>query len=175
MRNCWSMSRWQLREGSRWQYWVLQYYGHQTCSLSLHYDSSKCCVCPLYKFIYSFKVNTCNHRYEGHTRNCKTTEREKERTWSQAIKFNLNITRAYKNLKQKNNSRSKGHLYYPNIAEICNYKCVQDYWVFGLCPSSGILKKQKNRTFQKQDVFVSSGKGWETPPLLGLREHSHLC
>jgi hypothetical protein len=31
-------------------------YVHQTCSVLLHYGSSKRCVCPLYKFVYSFKV-----------------------------------------------------------------------------------------------------------------------
>jgi hypothetical protein len=56
MRNCWSMSRSQLRERSQWQYCVLQYCMHQTCSVLLHYDSWKCCVYPPYKFIYSFKV-----------------------------------------------------------------------------------------------------------------------
>jgi hypothetical protein len=58
MRNCWSMSRSQLRKRSRWrwQYSVLQYYVHQTCSVLLHYDSSKRCVRPLYKFVYFFKV-----------------------------------------------------------------------------------------------------------------------
>jgi hypothetical protein len=58
MRNCWSMSRSQLREGSRWrwQYWALQYCVHQTWSVLLHYDSSKHCVCSLYKFVYCFKV-----------------------------------------------------------------------------------------------------------------------
>jgi hypothetical protein len=58
MRNCWSMSRSQLRERLRWRwkYWVLQYYMYQTCSVLLHYDSSKRCVCPLYKFVYSFKI-----------------------------------------------------------------------------------------------------------------------
>jgi hypothetical protein len=35
----------------------------------------------------------------------------------------------------------------------------QDYWVFGLCPSSGILKTQKNTTFRKLDLFPSSGEG----------------
>jgi hypothetical protein len=36
---------------------------------------------------------------------------------------------------------------------------IQDYWVFGLCPSSGILKTQKNTTFRKMDLFPSSGEG----------------
>jgi hypothetical protein len=36
---------------------------------------------------------------------------------------------------------------------------IQDYWVFGLCPSSGILKKQKNTTFRKLDLFPSLGEG----------------
>jgi hypothetical protein len=40
----------------------------------------------------------------------------------------------------------------------------QDYWVFGLCPSFGILKNTK---FWKVDLFQSSGEGWETPTLLG--------
>jgi hypothetical protein len=36
---------------------------------------------------------------------------------------------------------------------------IQDYWVFGLCPSSSILKTQKNTTFRKLDLFPSSGEG----------------
>jgi hypothetical protein len=32
----------------------------------------------------------------------------------------------------------------------------QDYWVFGLFPSSGILE---NTMFQKLDLFPSSGEG----------------
>jgi hypothetical protein len=32
----------------------------------------------------------------------------------------------------------------------------QNYWVFGLFPSSGILE---NTTFQKLDLFPSSGEG----------------
>jgi hypothetical protein len=36
---------------------------------------------------------------------------------------------------------------------------IQDYWVFGLCPSSRILKTQKNTTFQELDLFPSSGEG----------------
>jgi hypothetical protein len=50
------MSRSKLRERSRWRYWELRYYVHQTCSVLLHYDNSERCVCPLYKFVYSFKV-----------------------------------------------------------------------------------------------------------------------
>jgi hypothetical protein len=57
MRNCWSICRSKLRKRSRWlwQYWVIQYYVHQTFSLLLHYDSSKHRVHPLYTFVYSFK------------------------------------------------------------------------------------------------------------------------
>jgi hypothetical protein len=33
---------------------------------------------------------------------------------------------------------------------------LQDYWVFGLFPSSGILE---NTTFRKLDLFPSSGEG----------------
>jgi hypothetical protein len=31
-------------------------YVHPTCSVLLHYDCSKCCVCPLHKFVYTFEV-----------------------------------------------------------------------------------------------------------------------
>jgi hypothetical protein len=33
-------------------------------------------------------------------------------------------------------------------------------WLFGPCPSSGIVK---NTTFRKLDLFPSSGVGWEIP------------
>jgi hypothetical protein len=35
---------------------VIHCYVHQTCSVFLHYDSSKRCVCPLYKLVYSFNI-----------------------------------------------------------------------------------------------------------------------
>jgi hypothetical protein len=35
----------------------------------------------------------------------------------------------------------------------------RDYQAFGLSPSSGILKTQKNTTFRKLDLFPSSGEG----------------
>jgi hypothetical protein len=38
---------------------------------------------------------------------------------------------------------------------------IQDYWVFGLCPSSGTLKTQKNTTFRKLNLFPSSDGGIE--------------
>jgi hypothetical protein len=50
----------------------------------------------------------------------------------------------------------------------------QNYWGFGLCPSSRILKT-KTTTFRKLDLFRSSGEG-ETPTLLGPLEranHNH--
>jgi hypothetical protein len=34
----------------------------------------------------------------------------------------------------------------------------RDCWVFGFCPSSGMLK---NITFRKLDLFLSSGEGVE--------------
>jgi hypothetical protein len=40
----------------------------------------------------------------------------------------------------------------------------QNYWVFGLCPSSGILNLE-NTAFRKLDLFPSSGTGGLT--LLG--------
>jgi hypothetical protein len=41
----------------------------------------------------------------------------------------------------------------------------QNYWVFGLCPSS-VFEKLDNTTFRKLDLFASSGEG-ETPTLFG--------
>jgi hypothetical protein len=49
----------------------------------------------------------------------------------------------------------------------------QDYWAFGFCPLSGILKTQKNTTFQKLDLFPSLGEGWESPTLLGPLERTN--
>jgi hypothetical protein len=34
---------------------------------------------------------------------------------------------------------------------------IQNYWVFGLCPSSGILETE-NTAFRKMELFPSSGK-----------------
>jgi hypothetical protein len=45
--------------------------------------------------------------------------------------------------------------YYRNLTMVYN---TQNYWVFGLCPSPGILKT-KNTTFWKLDLFPSSGEG----------------
>jgi hypothetical protein len=33
---------------------------------------------------------------------------------------------------------------------------IQDYWIFGLCPLSGILKDIKKTVFQKLDLLPSS-------------------
>jgi hypothetical protein len=46
----------------------------------------------------------------------------------------------------------------------------QDYWVFGLCQSSGI---QMNTEFRNLDLFPPSGEGWETPTLLGPLERAN--
>jgi hypothetical protein len=49
----------------------------------------------------------------------------------------------------------------------------KDYFLFGLCPSFGILKTQKNTTFRKPDMFPSSGEG-ATPYLLSPLESDNL-
>jgi hypothetical protein len=48
----------------------------------------------------------------------------------------------------------------------------QDHWVFGLCPSCGILTTQHSAS--ELDLFPSSGKGWQTPALLGHLERANL-
>jgi hypothetical protein len=35
---------------------------------------------------------------------------------------------------------------------------LRNYWGFGLCPSSDILKTLEDTTFRKPDLFPSSGK-----------------
>jgi hypothetical protein len=50
---------------------------------------------------------------------------------------------------------------------------VQNYWVFGLFPSSGIVE---STTFRKLDLFLSSGEGGgeKTPTQLGPLERANL-
>jgi hypothetical protein len=47
----------------------------------------------------------------------------------------------------------------------------RNYGVFGLCPSSGILK---NTTFRQLDLFPSSAERWETATLLGPLGRANL-
>jgi hypothetical protein len=49
----------------------------------------------------------------------------------------------------------------------------QNDWVYGHCPSSRILNTYKS-TFQKLDLFPSSGEGRETPILLVFLERANL-
>jgi hypothetical protein len=50
--------------------------------------------------------------------------------------------------------------------------CTQNYWVFGLYTSSGILE---NMTFRKLDLFLSSGEGGgEDTSQLGPLERANL-
>jgi hypothetical protein len=48
----------------------------------------------------------------------------------------------------------------------------QNYWVFGLCPSSGILKS-KERNVSETGCFSPLVRG-ETPTVLGPLERSNL-
>jgi hypothetical protein len=50
----------------------------------------------------------------------------------------------------------------------------RDYYDFGLCTSSGILKNTKNTTFPKLDLFPSLGEGEKTPTLLDPLERANL-
>jgi hypothetical protein len=56
-----------------------------------------------------------------------------------------------------------------------NDERMEDYWVFGLFPSSSILKKtQKNTTFRKPNLFPSSVEEWEAHTLLDPLERANL-
>jgi hypothetical protein len=48
----------------------------------------------------------------------------------------------------------------------------QNYWVYGLCPSSKIVNTRK--MYQILDQFLSSGEGMETLTVLGPLENSSL-
>jgi hypothetical protein len=51
----------------------------------------------------------------------------------------------------------------------------RDYWVFGLCPSSGILRNTKeNNVSECRFVSVLWRGGWETPTLLAPLETADL-
>jgi hypothetical protein len=54
------------------------------------------------------------------------------------------------------------------------YGGIQNHWVCGLCPSSGILNNQKKTTFQKLDLFAALSDGGETPTLLSPLETADL-
>jgi hypothetical protein len=49
----------------------------------------------------------------------------------------------------------------------------QSYWVFGLCPASGILKIYKTQRFAKWICFRPQVRG-EIPTLLGSLEIANL-
>jgi hypothetical protein len=56
---------------------------------------------------------------------------------------------------------------------VCN---TQNYWVFSLCPSSGILETRKHITFRKLDHFPSSGEGETLSQLSPLqRDNLNQC
>jgi hypothetical protein len=47
----------------------------------------------------------------------------------------------------------------------------QNYWVFGLCPSSCILKTREHNVLETGYVSILE---WETPTLLGPLERANL-
>jgi hypothetical protein len=49
----------------------------------------------------------------------------------------------------------------------------QNYWISGLCPSSGILKTKKHNVSETGSVSVLRGEG-KTPTLLGPIERTNL-
>jgi hypothetical protein len=52
-----------------------------------------------------------------------------------------------------------------------NTRC---YWIFGLCPSYGILKDTKEHDVSGNGSVSSSGEEWETPPVLAPLERANL-
>jgi hypothetical protein len=53
---------------------------------------------------------------------------------------------------------------------VCN---TQTYWVFGLCPSSGILETRKHNVSETESVSVLRSGG-KTPTQLGTLERANL-
>jgi hypothetical protein len=57
------------------------------------------------------------------------------------------------------------------------HNVIRNYWVFGLCPSSDILKKLENTAFRKLDLLSSSGQDWDTycvGPIERAKRHSQF-
>jgi hypothetical protein len=50
----------------------------------------------------------------------------------------------------------------------------QNYWVYGLCISPGILKKLEITTFRKLDLSPFSNEGRETSTMSGPLETANL-
>jgi hypothetical protein len=46
----------------------------------------------------------------------------------------------------------------------------RNYWVLGLSPSFGVLRKLENTTFRKLDLFPSSAEGLGTYSVGSLRK-----
>jgi hypothetical protein len=46
----------------------------------------------------------------------------------------------------------------------------QNYWVFGLCPSSGILETRKHNISESRSVSVHRWEGQDTSSLESLRQ-----
>jgi hypothetical protein len=53
---------------------------------------------------------------------------------------------------------------------MANRKISWNYWIFGLCPSSRILKKLQITTFRKLDLFPFSGEEGDTYSVGSLRK-----
>jgi hypothetical protein len=51
---------------------------------------------------------------------------------------------------------------------------IQDHWVFGLYPSSGILKKRRTHPFGNWICFRPQVRGQETSTQLGPLERANL-
>jgi hypothetical protein len=51
---------------------------------------------------------------------------------------------------------------------------IQDYWVFGLCPPSGILKNRGTQRFGKCICFRHQVRGQEIPTQLDPLERTSL-
>jgi hypothetical protein len=58
-----------------------------------------------------------------------------------------------------------------NNTSICK---IQNYWGFGLCPSSGILENRKQDVSETGSVSVVRGKGEKTPTQLNLLGRANL-
>jgi hypothetical protein len=60
---------------------------------------------------------------------------------------------------------------YGIVCQVCHF--AQNYWVFGPCPSSGIIETRKHNV-PETGVFSSSGERGETPTLLGSLERANF-
>jgi hypothetical protein len=129
----------------------------------------------------------------------------KEENWNRrnALSKDFLLTYAYRPREQHDNAQCITNIYFCRKNPRLQYQMVcsrlknglfkidpqtQNYWVLGLCPSSGILETRKHNFSEIGSASVLRWGGWETPTMIqwlrlalskgpnrvGVFQHPHL-